>query len=673
MRISPILVLLGLAVPCLCAEPVSAPIAQSVMLTEEKQNGLTVIRMENERVALTITPSRGGAVTEYSDKLAPGNVILPNRGWGLFIDHFQEQPWPGELLEKPYEFQIVTQTPQEATVKVWTTATGLAPHNTIVNAKLAGIVLEKSYTLKAGSPVLSVDVKLTAPADAAKTCAYWIQHVFRAGKEYDATADRTFRPATRGIRANGKEGNGFYGQEDFIGDLVAPWIALLDTAEKRGLVSLTDYNDVDRLYACGGNTTSELMFNTCYIPKGTSKSYRCQLLPLAGFDRLTHADGHFLAAMKIRTDNKGGGVAEFAAVRADQPVTELTLAVTAVAAATPGAKAVDCGSVTLADLGDAPRSATLELKNLPADPVVLRVAATGKTADGKAFAAAFEDFHAGAYQWGENILTDMRTPLYAAPRPPKKLTLAKPAALKLAPAHQGGGKVLFFQGLLDEEYGVANAIHSTGINTLENKPLTTSYYRYASQFFGSLTDFPYDYEELFKHSCIILGGASASAFKPIGVEMLHDYLQAGGGLIVLGSYGAYGRSHLAGTTFGDALPFAFSANPSALTGPVARRVTVAPDLPAFAGSAATLAQNASCWWTHPVTLKPGAKPLLLADGAPVMAAWEYGPNKARIVCIAAAPMGDPNKGDAPFWKDPNWPILLRDAIWWVQKQDRRFE
>ena len=52
--------------------------------------------------------------------------------------------------------------------------------------------------------------------------------------------------------------------------------------------------------------------------------------------------------------------------------------------------------------------------------------------------------------------------------------------------------------------------------------------------------------------CIILGGAGKTALKPIGLEMLHDYLLAGGSLIVLGSYGAYGHAQLQGTKLGAA-------------------------------------------------------------------------------------------------------------------------
>ncbi len=646
--------------------------AEPVKLTQEKQNDLDVIKMENYRVSLAITPARGGAVTEYSDKLAPGNIVLPTKYWGLFMDHFQEQNWPGELLETPYQFEIVSQTPEEAKVKVFFKSTGVWGAEKTANRKISNILIEKTFTLKANSPALSCEVKLTAPEDESKTCAYWIQHVFRAGNEFDPAGDRTFRPTSRGVRSNAQQGNGLYGAEDFISDFTAPWTALLDVKEKRGIVSITEYDDVNRLYACGGNSTSEIMFNTCYIPKGNSKAYLCRLYPVAGFEKLTHADDNFLASMSISTDNKGAGTAEFAAARSGAAVASLSFAVSAVSAADPSAKPVDCGNVSFADVADIPKTAKLEFKNLPGDPVVIRVVATGKTADGKDFSASFEDFHSGAYQWGDNIMTDMRSPLYSAARRPQALNLSKPKDMKLTPDHLGGGKILFFQGLLDEEYKVADAVHLAG-GKYHGKSLTLSQYRWGGTFFGSLTDFPYDYEELLRHSCIILGGASASAFKPIGIEMLHDYLTAGGGMIVLGGHGAYGRSHLKGTKLGDAFPVEFDNKPCSMNGPAIRKITHVEKLPPFASVAASLSKDIACCWVHPTAIKEGAMPILNADGKPVMAAWEYGSNKARIICITAAPMGDMKEGQLPFWRDPNWYLLLRDCIWWVQKQDRRFE
>jgi hypothetical protein len=64
-------------------------------------------------------------------------------------------------------------------------------------------------------------------------------------------------------------------------------------------------------------------------------------------------------------------------------------------------------------------------------------------------------------------------------------------------------------------------------------------------------------------------------------------------------------------------------------------------------------------------VKPGAKVLMQVDGKPFMVAGEYGPNKARIVCILGAPMGKAEKGQIPFWKDENWPVVLYNTLGWA--------
>ena len=90
---------------------------------------------------------------------------------------------------------------------LWRKSTG-AWDNKVVDNKIAGILLEKTYTLRADSPAVTCTVKLTAPPDEAKVFSYWLQDVFFAGGDYDPATDRTFRPSTRGVRSSGKERTG---------------------------------------------------------------------------------------------------------------------------------------------------------------------------------------------------------------------------------------------------------------------------------------------------------------------------------------------------------------------------------------------------------------------------------------------------------------------------------
>ena len=159
----------------------------------------------------------------------------------------------------------------------------------------------------------------------------------------------------------------------------------------------------------------------------------------------------------------------------------------------------------------------------------------------------------------------------------------------------------------------------------------------------------------------------------IGLEMLRDYLLAGGGIVVLGSHGAYGRSQLKGTKLGDALPVEISGNIFDLAPTGGKRVTFGPDKLPFLDYN-ELANTASCYFLHTVTVKPGAKVLMQVDGKPFMVAGEYGPKNARIVCILGAPMGSPAKGQTAFWQDQGWYWILRNAIYWASSyRDDRFK
>ncbi|HEY3416894.1 MAG TPA: hypothetical protein VGM23_08430, partial [Armatimonadota bacterium] len=636
-----------------------------VTLTMGKSAGHDVVILKNYRVTLTIDPTHGGAVTSYSDNLAPAELILQKPYQGLCMDHFQEQNWPGEFLETAYDYKVVQDTPREAQVLVSRKAKGVWPANTLVNAKLSDILLEKTYTLRADSPTLVCKVKLTAPADQAKVFSYWLQNVMFAGGDYDAATDRTFRPTARGIRNCAAENNGMYGKEEWLRDFTGGWMALIDTKKKTGLAMVSDYNDLRISYACGGNLTNELMFSTLYLPKGQSREYVINLTPLVGLDRVLYTGTEMNVSATIRTDNKGNGNVDFLAERSALSVADAKFTVKVFSPAT--GKEIDAGMVSFDALTDKPQTRALALVNLPPDPIVLRVTASGHDAAGAAFTAKFEDFHAGAYQWGDNIQTDMRSPVYAAERPAQKLSLAKPA--QLLRKREYGGRYLFMQGLLDENYQIAGALHTAGWSAKTD----VISYSYDGSWYGALSDFPYDYDQLFSYDTIILGGVSKSGLKPIGLEMLHDYLLAGGGMIVLGSHGAYGRSQLKGTKLGDALPVEISDKLFDLSLTGGKRVTLGPDTLPFI-KYTSLADTASCYFLHDVTLKPGAKVLMQVDGKPFMVAGEYGPKNARIVCILGAPMGNPGKGQTAFWQDPGWYWILRNAVYWVSGyRDQRFE
>ena len=83
-----ILILLLLAAVLTCA-------ADTVTLSQQQLNGHDIIKLQNYRVAITIDPARGGAITAYNDRLAPAELILQKPYCGLCME-----PLPGTALAR---------------------------------------------------------------------------------------------------------------------------------------------------------------------------------------------------------------------------------------------------------------------------------------------------------------------------------------------------------------------------------------------------------------------------------------------------------------------------------------------------------------------------------------------------------------------------------------------
>jgi uncharacterized membrane protein len=631
----------------------------AVTLKEETLDGKPAYRLENYRVNLVILPAQGGAVVSYKDKLG-GNVELipPGKYNGLCLDHFQCQTWPGELLAAPYDGKIVKQAPDECAVQVSWTVKG--EFGGSLFPKLKGLLLEKTYTLRDGSPALETRVKLTAPAKSSTLVDYWSQNVFFAGGTFDFDTDASFRPTVRGVRVKTDRKNGFTGPEDFLRDFNDGWLALLDVKSKSGLVVMTDYNDLRFLYVCGSSRTLEPMFEMAYLPAGASREYTLHVVPVAGLDNIVAATPDYIAGYQMKSDNQGAGSVELAVVRSVRPVAKLTMNVSVGTADKP-APGVTAGELAFDAPGDTPQTKSGTFTGAGPDPLILQVEAKAAPASGDPVAHRFEEYVNGAYQWGENIQTDMASPRYKGVRPPQQLRLNKPKVLKLPRPWEM--QMWYAEGLLDDYYGVTQALRLT--HQSDGKIKWTRSFLSANIFGTKLSSFPYDYEELFSYDYIVLGGVRQDALGGLGIEMLCDYLTAGGGLVVLGGPMAYNKSDLAGTKFADLWPVKILPGESDLLDLQGAAIEVVdPTVPFLMDL--DWKPRPAVRYLHNVELKPGARVVLTAGGKPFLVTGEAGPNKARVICILGAAMGTVPAGQTAFWEWSDWRYLMRQVFWWTQ-------
>ncbi|MBU4212870.1 MAG: hypothetical protein KKD33_09835, partial [Verrucomicrobia bacterium] len=61
------------------------------------------------------------------------------------------------------------------------------------------------------------------------------------------------------------------------------------------------------------------------------------------------------------------------------------------------------------------------------------------------------------------------------------------------------------------------------------------------------------------------------------------------------------------------------------------------------------------YWTHRVTVLPGAEVLAYAGKDPALVAWQYG--RGKVIVYVGTVEGEPAPGDLPAWEWRGWTPL----------------
>jgi uncharacterized membrane protein len=183
---------------------------------------------------------------------------------------------------------------------------------------------------------------------------------------------------------------------------------------------------------------------------------------------------------------------------------------------------------------------------------------------------------------------------------------------------------------------------------------------------ATLTGYPKTYEELCAYDVVVLANADASWFGFPGRAALRDFVNAGGGLLVLGGNYSLGQGYFANTFLGDLLPVTVAAvrdvqqaSPPLTLRPAATGLARA--LPGSYWKAAPV-----LYWRHRVALKPEAQTQLVAGSDPVLVTGAYG--LGRVAVFTGTVLGQPSGTEQPFWAWAGWPPLMRNTISWLSRR-----
>lgn len=169
-------------------------------------------------------------------------------------------------------------------------------------------------------------------------------------------------------------------------------------------------------------------------------------------------------------------------------------------------------------------------------------------------------------------------------------------------------------------------------------------------------------QALYRYDVLIMAGTNIVHLHIPQRVALTKWVEAGGGLFMLGGPVSFGQAAMNRSVVRELLPvelqggfdlkrdkIVFAPHPAAADHPILEGLD--------------LAQPMVTLFRHQVPAKAGATIVLGTDDKPLLVVADRG--KGRVACFLGAPMGrasEAGEGEAVFWNDPRLPTLFRNVV-----------
>ena len=648
-----------------------APSTLTAQLAVKKSVVKGQVILSNRFLQLTFVPDRGGRCTEFLLRDANEQLIGKTSVDGMFIDHWAKYAWPSGLMHLPYKHKILREGSKRIGIRLSVTVPkfggGKGSRDRTTSMKmetaedLVGLTIEKTIWLTLNSDLVRVDQAVINSTKESRAAGLYIQQNMRMnGSHY---SDSWYLPSTNGIEVNlqpDQRGGRTIGP-NFIEEPVGGWMAVKDRKTNRGLLFTFDYNYLRKTYTSGA--TGEWFMEP--VPIGPGKSFRTQyaIKPVKGFKDFVHGSSRTVA--DIQADEIGKGKVRIrhrlAAVSNDlRNVNVLVQVVGWKSKKLQATKSFRLKKLTGKHVQQELTLAPSALKKGVVISVNIRV---GKREE------RYEYFYAGdkaehdarfnLFATAGGGLAGVRGDRYYRAQPAKRKMIAKPDFAKLSVAGSDRFRCLVVFGLFTHILNLDDAVAKW---KYRGKPVEFSWANCPP---NGVERFPGTYQELFTYNLVVLSDVNYKALGDVALEMLCDYVQQGGSLLVVGGPYAYGNGEFQGTRFLDLLPvrlrgpfdlkWAGKGKSWQLT-PKAQRHELLKGV--------GFKQKPSVFWHHFVTPKKESKVVLQAGKQPALILGRYG--KGRVAVLTLSPTGfAANKGEVAWWSWKGWFPLVRNIFRWA--------
>ncbi|MDA0838086.1 MAG: hypothetical protein O3B01_16800 [Planctomycetota bacterium] len=601
------------------------------------------ILMESEWISMHLLPWRQALINRFVFRPTGNDIVAPTNpkhrmggGGGILMDCLWEQDWRfQELAYKQYKYKVTKNGPDEAQVVFETDITGwLGSDNSgMVSNLLSNLTLRRMVTLKAGQPFFRFDIEFINNDRWAKRPTFWVHNnsILRGGSGKDTVV----RPTDAALAAIGGDQEAYAGPQgmQFIDNFTHGWSAKLSKERREGIVYLMDFDYVGKLYNCfenhGESGTSEWWYNSILSFSKQPWKGRVYILPMIGLSRVDHANPHFICAMEPRRE-EGQLVVDFALTSSYESAAQVTL-VTEVRYNLAGEKpaTVQAEPLIIDNLAIQPTRARLAVELDAPDPLLFKVKAFVELPEGDVKTYTFQRFYTGDYRLKSNIRNVGAGPLVTLDRPVQNpLVPPVPAGLSI---NRKDFKVFGIHGVGTLRLGLEQAVK----NDIPAAVYETGYCVGFDAPQNGLTDFPYDYERLYDHRVLVLSNVQDREFRRVGASILLPWLEAGGGLVMVGGPFAFSFEHRE-HPINSRYPFVPQEN-TLRRGPLQLQPPDMPDHPIFAG----IKLDNLPWlhFYHDLDLKKdsGARVLMRVGDQPFIVERVH--EKQRTIAVTINPFG----------------------------------
>ena len=608
----------------------------AVSLIEGKTaDGQTLLTIKHPAYTLEIMPAQGGKVILTNS--AAGELTAPdNNGVGLFRECFSETAMEGIPTNIVY-----THTVEKNDGKTLVLSLQAVLAKAVAGPDLDGVVLKRTMTMAVAKPYMEIAVELNNPTTEMRYAALGVQHRFYIEKFGN---DSTYLPTTRNVLEVSKSGSvfGYYAKgSDWEYEPVEGWIGVNDPASKRGIVFVMDYNALESFYTSskGGGGVRGWFLDLGELPPKAVVNTRYFVMPVKGFSSIAYASDRLVAGIQVLPQKEKILVNQ--TLTALQPLEDVTLEGSVLNVRSGGVRTLD--AVRFDKINPAQIvSKQMGIAGAMTEPVVVRIKARGKELDAQYEVMYEGQYHAQPIPYLQLAVEYQR----AMPerQPIKRVVEGSTASATMAVKER---RALLFFGIYSQWYKFDDILKGWNVKVSNARPARAEYLPPAS--------------EISRYALVILSDVTADSLPASVIRRIDNYVKKGGCLLVLGGPYAYGPGRYREKGLENLLPiegayFDLKWNKDGLVFRKTKEHPITRDL--------DLSANPMVYWYHQVKVKKTGEVLMTAgDDDAMLVAQPYG--AGRVVCFMGSPLGEPPKGQIPFWEWNGWIPLMKNTVEWL--------